>query len=279
MKKTKIIFFKILLLIGVSVLFYPNISQYINTITQSRAVVKHSIAIEEYDEAELEKILSDANEYNKKISQENNPIANPDKIDGYNEILNPLNNGMMGYISIEKINLNLPIYHGMSEGVIQENVGHLQGSSLPVGGESTHSVISTHSGLPSARLFTDLNKLEIGDYFNITVLNKKLIYKIDQIVTVLPNEINELQIEDGKDYVTMFTCTPYGINTHRLLVRGKRIQSDDNVEEDKIQENLEKSINSTILKMIVIIFIIVVILISIIRSFVILFKNKYKNKS
>ena len=144
---------------------------------------------------------------------------------GYENLLNINNDGMIGYITIDKIKVELPIYHGTSEEVLSKSVGHLEGSSLPVGGIGTHSVLSAHRGLPSSKLFTDLDKLEIGDIFTINILNQMLTYEIDKITIVKPNEIEGLKIEEGKDYITLLTCTPYGINTHRLLVRGTRIEN------------------------------------------------------
>ena len=145
----------------------------------------------------------------------------------YNSALNASGDGVMGYIDIDKIQVKLPIYHGVSDGVLSHAVGHIEGSSLPVGGESTHCVLSAHRGLPSAKLFTDLDKLEIGDTFRITVLDRAMIYEVDQIKTVLPTDVGDLLITEGADYCTLITCTPYGINTHRLLIRGHRVSSED----------------------------------------------------
>jgi sortase A len=151
--------------------------------------------------------------------------------DEYNSILDVNGDGMMGYITIEKIKVQLPIYHGTSDKVLNSAVGHLEGSSLPVGGESTHSVLSAHRGLPSAKLFTNLDKLEEGDIFTIRILDRTITYQVDQVLIVLPHETDSLNIVPGKDFCTLVTCTPYGINTHRMLVRGKRIE---NIEEDKV---------------------------------------------
>lgn len=151
-----------------------------------------------------------------------NPSAfyNPDEIKGYEKILDISGTGIMGYITIKKLGVELPIYHGTDEGILQIAAGHLKGTSFPVGGDSTHSVISAHRGLPSTKLFTDLDKMEVGDTFTITILNREITYEVDDISIVLPDETDSLQIEDKKDYCTLMTCTPYGINTHRLLVRG-----------------------------------------------------------
>ena len=188
MEIRKTIFLRILLLIGCSIFFYPTISDYINNITQSRAIVAYQKSLSQYDGLEIEKIREKAKTYNKKLLNIDHPLSNPSSLEEYKENLDPFKNGMMGTVIIEKINVNLPIYHDVNEGVIQVSVGHLPGTSLPVGGKGTHSVISTHSGLPSAKLFTDLNKLEAGDEFTISVLGDDLTYKIDQIVTVLPHE-------------------------------------------------------------------------------------------
>ena len=180
------------------------------------------------DKEEKEAMYNEAVDYNKKI-YENGMIdySNPDAVEGYNDILDVSGTGIMGYISIPKINVELPIYHGTSDGVLQVAVGHLEGSSLPVGGENTHCVLSGHRGLPSADLFTHLDRLNVHDIFTISVLDKTLVYEIDQIKVVAPGDTQYLQIEDGKDYCTLLTCTPYGINTHRLLVRGVRVADSD----------------------------------------------------
>ena len=155
------------------------------------------------------------------------PFINYSEVSGYDDILNVTGNGMIGYITIDKINVKLPIYHGTSESILNVAVGNLPGSSLPVGGESTHSVLSAHRGLPSAKLFSDLDKLKERDTFTITVLNRLLTYEVDHISIVEPDKIEDLYIEEGKDYCTLLTCTPYGINTHRLLVRGHRVENAD----------------------------------------------------
>ena len=178
----------------------------------------------------MEELRAQAEAYNQRLA-ENNGFSKP-ALDEYNnpitpedywDILDVDGNGMMGYISIPRINVTIPVYHGTSEEVLQVAVGHMQNTSLPVGGESTHAVLSGHRGLPSKALFTDLDQVQVGDLFSLTVLNETLYYRVDQILTVLPNETDALAIEKGKDYVTLVTCTPYGVNSHRLLVRGARI--------------------------------------------------------
>lgn len=177
---------------------------------------------------EYERIISKAQAYNRKLSRSGILwTLDEDEEKEYKEQLDIATSGIMGYIDIPKIDVMLPIYHGIDESILQVAVGHIPGTSLPVGGEGSHCVVSGHRGLPSARLFTDIDKLVEGDSFTITVLNKTLTYEVDQIRTVLPTDLSDLQIEKGKDYVTLVTCTPYGINTHRLLVRGHRIENAD----------------------------------------------------
>ena len=166
-----------------------------------------------------------AHNYNQALYETSYPLADYNEVPGYFEALSVTDNSMIGYLKIDRINLELPIYHGTSDEVLNKGVGHLQGSSLPVGGENTHCVMSAHRGLPSSKLFTDLDRLEIGDTFQIIVMNQVLTYQVDQIKIILPTEVNDLQIIEGGDYCTLFTCTPYGINTHRLLVRGIRIET------------------------------------------------------
>lgn len=214
-------------IIGLSVMLYPPISSYWNSKFQSRAVASYSNAVKSLTEEEKDTMLKKADTYNEKLKDVNRPFLNYAEAGDYNSILDISGTGIMGYVTIEKLGVELPIYHGTSEGVLQVAAGHLEGSSLPVGGEGTHSVLSAHRGLPSARLFTNLDKMEAGDTFTVTVLDRKLTYQVDQIKIVEPQEINDLTIEEGKDYCTLMTCTPYGINSHRLLVRGERISQEE----------------------------------------------------
>ena len=214
-------------IIGLSVMLYPPISSYWNSNVQSRAVASYSNAVKSLTEEEKDTMLKKADTYNEKLKDVNRPFLNYAEAGDYNSILDISGTGIMGYVTIEKLGVELPIYHGTSEGVLQVAAGHLEGSSLPVGGEGTHSVLSAHRGLPSARLFTNLDKMEAGDTFTVTVLDRKLTYQVDQIKIVEPQEINDLTIEEGKDYCTLMTCTPYGINSHRLLVRGERISQEE----------------------------------------------------
>lgn len=213
-------------LIGVSLLLYPAFSDYWNSKTQTRAIVNYESVLEYLEPEDYSEIFRRAHEYNKRLAEsELSPLLYPDRIPGYWEILHLTEYGMMGYLKIDRIGVELPVYHGTSSEVLSFGVGHLEGSSLPVGGENTHSVMSAHRGLPSAKLFTDLDRVEIGDTFQIIMLDQILTYQVDQIKIIEPNVIEDLQIVEGKDYCTLFTCTPYGINTHRLLVRGIRIET------------------------------------------------------
>ena len=216
----------IILLVGLGLLFYPSVSNWWNERVSSRAISTYDESVANLTDEEYEEMLAAAEDYNTRLSEAGvSAFYNPDLIEGYEDTIDITGTGIMGYITIEKISVQLPIYHGTSVDVLQVAAGHLEGTSLPVGGESTHAVIMAHRGLPSAMLFTDLNELEVGDTFTITVLNRVLTYEVDLISIVEPNDVSLLQIEEGQDYVTLLTCTPYGVNTHRLLVRGHRIEN------------------------------------------------------
>ena len=215
----------VMFIVGLSVLLYPAISNYINSKHASRAINDYSEKTDKTDSESIAKLFEKAEAYNKKLSEEPSAFFSPDKVGNYDSTLDITDTGIMGYIDIDRIGVELPIYHSVEEDMLQMGAGHLEGTSLPIGGRSTHCVLSGHRGLPSAKLFTDLDDLEIGDEFYITVLNRKLTYRIDQIKTVLPNETDDLQIVSGKDYCTLMTCTPYGINTHRLILRGVRVNN------------------------------------------------------
>lgn len=206
-------------------MLYPTISDYWNSKIQSHAIANYDQILNKMDNSDCWRMMSSAKYYNKKIRNIHAPLENYESVSGYENTLDVTGTGIMGYITIPKIRIELPIYHGTSSEVLNVAVGHLQGSSLPVGGNSTHSVISAHRGLPSAKLFSDLDQLSIGDTFKITVLNEILTYSVDKVTVVSPDETDALQIVPDKDYVTLVTCTPYGINTHRLLVRGIRIET------------------------------------------------------
>ena len=215
----------LIFLVGLSVMLYPSVSDAVNRKHQSRAVAGYAEEVEQLSDADYQTYFDAADAYNRQLNTTPNAFYKPDLVSGYAQTLDISGTGIMGYITIPKISVELPIYHGTDEGVLQVAAGHLEGSSLPVGGAGTHAVISAHRGLPSAKLFTNLDELEVGDRFTITVLNRVLTYEVDQISIVLPTEIDQLLPTEGMDYVTLMTCTPYGINTHRLLVRGKRIET------------------------------------------------------
>ena len=215
----------LIFLVGLSVMLYPSVSDAVNRKHQSRAVASYAEEVEQLSDADYQTYFDAADAYNRQLNTTPNAFYKPDLVSGYAQTLDISGTGIMGYITIPKISVELPIYHGTDEGVLQVAAGHLEGSSLPVGGAGTHAVISAHRGLPSAKLFTNLDELEVGDRFTITVLNRVLTYEVDQISIVLPTEIDQLLPTEGMDYVTLMTCTPYGINTHRLLVRGKRVET------------------------------------------------------
>ena len=229
MKKNRSSIILILIfLVGLSVMLYPTVSDYVNQKNQSRAVASYSEEVENLSDVDYQAYFDAADDYNRRLAETPDAFYRPEEVSGYTDTLDVSGTGIMGYITIPKIGVELPVYHGTSDGVLQVAAGHLEGSSLPVGGAGTHAVISAHRGLPSAKLFTNLDELEVGDTFTITVLDRVLTYEVDQISIVLPTETDLLQPVEGKDYVTLMTCTPYGINTHRLLVRGKRIENAEN---------------------------------------------------
>ena len=212
--------------IGLSVLLYPSISSYWNSKTQSEAIVDYESMLANYKPEDRTALFEAADAYNQQLAALSLPLQEYAELeDAYWKTLDVTGTGMMGYITIPKISQELPIYHGTSDAVLGKAVGHLQGSSLPVGGISTHSVMSAHRGLPSAVLFTHLDRMEVGDTFTFTILDRTFIYEVDQIRIVEPDDTNLLRIELGKDYCTLLTCTPYGINTQRLLVRGHQVDA------------------------------------------------------
>ncbi len=218
--------------VGLSVLLYPTVSDFWNEKRQSQAIINYDDLIVDLTSEDYTELFSKADIYNQKIRNMSFPFLNHKNIaDEYNSTLDVNGDGMMGYITIEKIKVQLPIYHGTSDKVLNSAVGHVEGSSLPVGGESTHTVLSAHRGLPSAKLFTNLDKVEVGDIFTIRILDRTITYQVDQILIVLPHETDALNLVQNEDYCTLVTCTPYGINTHRMLVRGTRIE---NVEPERV---------------------------------------------
>lgn len=228
MKKNKSTLILILVFfVGLSVMLYPTISDYVNQRNQSRAVANYAQSVDTMTDADYSAYFDAADAFNAQVAANENALYRPDQLSGYYDTLDITGTGIMGYITIAKIGVELPIYHGTSDSVLQIAAGHLEGTSLPVGGASTHAVISAHRGLPSAKLFTNLDQLEVGDTFTITVLDRVLTYEVDKITIVLPTQTDDLLVADGKDYVTLMTCTPYGINTHRLLVRGRRVETPD----------------------------------------------------
>lgn len=225
------VFLVLILLAGLSLLLYPTFSDWWNSYHQTKAIASYAADVANLSNEDYEKIWKAATEYNASLSERNSDYTlTEEQKKQYEQLLNVSGDGIMGYIEIPSINCSLPIYHGTQESVLQIAVGHIEWSSLPVGGASTHCVVSGHRGLPSAKLFTNLDELSKGDTFMLRVLDEVLTYEVDQILIVEPQETGALQIEEGKDYCTLVTCTPYGINTHRLLVRGHRI---DNIEEAK----------------------------------------------
>lgn len=214
-----------LFFIGLSVLLYPAISSYWNSKTQSQVVQSYENMLDSISKEDTDAVFEEAERYNEALRQLQFPLREYGTLEGYHQILNLNKSGMMGYLTIDTIGVELPIYHTVNESVLAFAAGHMEGTSLPVGGESTHCILSAHRGLPNAKLFTDLDRVQLGDTFTITILDKSFLYQVDQILTVTPENTADIQIVEGKDYCTLITCTPYGINTHRLLVRGVRIDT------------------------------------------------------
>lgn len=211
--------------VGLSVLLYPSISSYWNSKTQTQAIVDYESLLANIELEDYSALFDAAYTYNEQLAALDNPFVECEQLVGYDDIFNVTGNGMMGYITVPKINQELPLYHGISEDVLATAVGHFEGSSFPVGGENTHSVVSAHRGLPTAVLFTYLDRMEIGDTFYFTILDRRITYEVDQVRIVEPNDLSLIQIEKGGDYCTLVTCTPYGLNTQRLLVRGRRLDT------------------------------------------------------
>lgn len=226
-KRGSTIILILIFVVGLAVFAYPTISDRWNSYHSSRAIMSYTETVSGMTEEEYEQLFSAAEQYNRNILSRPNPFTPSDEeLEEYETLLNVAGNGIMGYIEIPFINVSLPLYHGTSESVLQIAVGHLDWTSLPVGGPSTHAVLSGHRGLPSAELFTKLDRLAEGDRFMLTILNEVLTYEVDQIHIVLPEEVSDLQIVPDRDYCTLVTCTPYGINTHRMLVRGHRVETE-----------------------------------------------------
>ncbi len=223
-KKLPTILLLVAFLVGLTLMLYPTVSNFWNSRHATQAIASYSEQTAKLDDTEYEKILGAAREYNAALSGD--ITLTPEQSTQYEQLLDIGGTGIMGYIEVASLGISLPIYHGTSEAVLQVGIGHLDWTSLPVGGESTHCVLSGHRGLPSAKLLSDIDQMVVGDRFVIRVLKEKLTYEVDQIRIVLPHETEELKIVPGQDYCTLVTCTPYGINSHRLLVRGHRVESE-----------------------------------------------------
>lgn len=209
---------------GLSIFLYPSVSNYVNSKHQSRAIASYDEALAKLSTTDYTKFWTAAKEYNRKLADRSTDFNLTDsEMKEYDSLLDPTGTGVMGHLEIESIGVDLPIYHGVTDSVLQVGIGHLPGSSLPTGGESTHCVLSGHRGLPSSKLLSDLDQMVVGDTFLINIMDQTFAYQVDQINIVLPDETEGLAITKGMDYCTLVTCTPYGVNTHRLLVRGKRV--------------------------------------------------------
>ena len=229
------LFLVLMLFAGLSLLLYPTVSNYWNSLHQSRAIAAYVEQVTQIDNETFDQLREQARAYNRTlVGKAYRYDMTRQEREEYLGLLNVSENGIIGYIEIPGIHCELPIYHGTDADALQIGVGHIEGSSLPVGGESTHCAISGHRGLPSAKLFSDLDKLTVGDRFSLRVLDDTLTYEVDQIHTVLPGEMDELEIVEGEDYCTLVTCTPYGINTHRLLVRGHRVENSTDKEPARV---------------------------------------------
>ena len=227
MKKLSTVLLIATFVAGLSLLLYPTVSNYWNTLHASRAVATYVDAVQNMGEDKRREMLQKAIDYNKSLTSDNQRLTiSSARRQEYESILDVDGNGMIGYIEIPNVNITLPVYHGTNDDVLQIAVGHLDWTSLPVGGTSTHCVLSGHRGLPSAKLFTNLDQVKEGDTFVIRVLDEVLTYEVDQIRIVEPAAVDDLTIENGKDYCTLVTCTPYGVNSHRLLVRGHRVENE-----------------------------------------------------
>lgn len=272
----KSIFLKLLLIAGCGIFFYPTISDAVNGLTETTGIVAYNEALTGFESVQIDKIREGARAYNEKVRECENGIANAGKIKGYEKALNPFSTGMMGSLYIPKIEVNLPIYHDVNEGIIQNGVGHLPGTSLPIGGSSTHCVLSTHSGLPKAKLFTDLHKLDEGDEFILSILGENLYYRVVMIKIVLPTQTSDLKVVDGKDYVTLTTCTPYGINTHRLLVRGERVSAPAGARVEKVEQKAKDSRMQNVLTLALIFGLMFLIALSILKDLYRLLRGERK---
>ena len=269
-EKLIIFLFILMIVVGLGIILFPLISNQVNEIHYQEVIGTYDDTVTHKTEIENNQMLIKAREYNSSLSSTKivDVFQNPVQTNSseYLSILNVDDNGMMGYISIPKIDVRIPIYHGTSSDILQKGVGHLEGSSLPVGGESTHAILSAHRGLPSSRLFTDLDQLKEGDIFYIYVLDEVLAYQVDQVLVTEPSETEALKIVDGKDYITLVTCTPYAVNTHRLLVRGERIEYNKQVEEQTVEDRSLSTADIILyVSLVIAILLIVITIIAIVR--------------
>lgn len=245
-RNAPVIIFILMFSIGILIMLYPVISSHINSVNYNDIIDEYALATNDYSEDKNIELFEKANNYNQQLDSYSiiDIFSDPNR-EVSEEYLNTLNidgKGLMGYIYIPKIDVRIPIYHGTSSEVLEKGVGHLEGSSFPIGGISTHAILSAHRGLPSAKLFTDLDQLQVGDEFYIYILDRTLAYEVDQILVVEPSETEALQLQEGKDYVTLVTCTPYAINTHRLLVRGTQVEYIEKVvQETKVEKKASNS--------------------------------------
>lgn len=232
----------VVLLVGIGLICYPSLSNTWNELKCNRVIEDYKGTVSEYNPEDLMRIKEEARQYNSRLYAEgSNMVFKVENSDEYMTVLNPDENGVMGYIDIDKINVHIPVYHGVTDEVLQNNIGHIEGTSLPIGGENTHVILSGHRGLPSAKLFTRLDEMEVGDTFKLNVLDETLTYQVEDINVVLPEEVNQLSIIEGQDKVTLMTCTPYGVNSHRLLLTSKRIPNIDSESSDLLNNILENS--------------------------------------
>ena len=270
-KRKKYIGFALLFLLGLSILLYPTFSDAWNQYRNAKLINTYETAVNDLPDKDYDRLWKEAKRYNREHTVNTFVDAFDEKgdyilRDAYKKILDPDGEGLMGSIEIPKIQARIAIYHGISDDVLEKGAGHVEGTSLPVGGKSTHAVLAAHRGLPSAKLFTDLDQMEIGDVFFLHILGKTLAYKVDQIKTVLPSETEDLDIIKGGDHVTLLTCTPYGVNTHRLLVRGTRTKYVENKTEinDTVPQKLAQADPKKIMEIGLVVFAISVILILIV---------------
>lgn len=277
-KKISTVIVILIIIAGLSLLLYPTVSDYLKNIAYNRAIESFKSTVAAIDDEAYEKIMESARERNKMLLARGNVRAtlSDKEIAEYEKLLKIDDSGVMGYVVIPKIDVSLPIYHGTDDTVLQNGVGHLAGSSLPIGGKGTHSILSGHRGLPSSKLFTNIDQLAIGDTFTVRVLKEVLTYEVDDIKTVLPSEIDALQIVEEEDYCTLLTCTPYGVNSHRLLVRGRRIPTPDGEDAeafDRINSDQSKNDYTPPLALIAAVIAVIIIIIAAVL------RRKHKSKS